>query len=69
MKVNNIELNTYIHAIQRSEMRRVKNNGPGGMAQELLREANKVATNQTVGEPTDYSVTLIDAAKKRMNII
>ena len=69
MKLNNIELNTYIHAIQRSEMKRVKQSGVGHMAQGVLQQANKVALNKTTGNPTDFSTTLIDAAKKKVNII
>ena len=68
--VKKLDLNTYIHAVKRSEMKAIKNSGVGSQANFAMKEANKIAhqSTQTV-EPTDFSVTLIDAAKKRVNII
>lgn len=71
MSVKKLDLNTYVHALQRSQLKRVKLEGSeGAQSQKLLQNSVKIGHHSTnTGDPTDFSLTLIDAVQKKINII
>ena len=71
MSVKKLDFNTYIHDVQRSQMKRLKLEGSRGVqSQKLLSKSVQIGEHSaSTVHPNDHSLTLIDAVQKKINII